>query len=244
MREIFNFDQDDLLEKNGTFSNINLIPEFAKYGEGVCLGLSQLWILTGNRAQTFVSEVKKVPNQRKVASWMDAQDTILSLIHYDYNFEDDRPRQPVNKTPMDNVNTPQGRMNTRKAFDERRQNLSAWATDNNLTLADDIYRFGHVITYSKQNDCARYRKAFADSVAEDVLHIIKTVRIGLIAFTGEDSGHACGFEKSNAADTVSIFDPNYGEYSLRKKAEISTFLHEKVVNGLELDEHWWIVGFN
>ena len=244
MVKIFSFDQSNLLDKTGTFSNTTLIQEFAQYGGGVCLGLSQLWMLISNRAQTFVSEVKKTPNQRKVAAWMGAQDNILSLINYDYNFEDGRSQQPVKKTPMSNVNTAQGRMNTRKAFDERRQNLSTWAGSNNLTLTDDIYRFGHVLTYSKQQNLDRYRKAFADSVAEDILRIIKTVRIGLIAFTGDEGGHACSFEKGNTSDTVFIFDPNYGEYSLRGKAEISTLLFEKVIEGLDLDEHWWIVGFN
>lgn len=243
MRTIFDFDQSELLDGTGAFQGVTVDAELSKHQDGVCLGLSQLWML---QSLDFANEIKKKANQLKVAAWMDAQDDILAMIRYDYEYQyqgGQAVARPPAK-PISNVALAEGRQNNKKAYAERRTNLEAWARGNALRLVDDVYRFGHVLPYSKRDDLAAYRKSFGSSLAQDIGRMARNSSVGLLAFTGERGGHACAFRASpQRAVPLALFDPNVGEVECVDSDEVSQFLNDNVVTGMDLDEHWWVVGF-
>lgn len=233
MQQLFAFDQ-------GVFLGApNTLPALAAHGEGACLGLSLLWVrhLHHNVAQTYRNYLAVQANQRRVAEWMNTQEHILGVIEYAYK---------LNGAPISNIQLAEGRENNKQAYLRRKKELRMWASFRNiprLTLVwEDTIRFANVIPHSPAASPARWRRAATDLIAADLQVASRRMGKGLLATTETEGGHAMGFRTRVAGTSIALFDPNFGEYELDDRTEISNFLFNHVITDATL-EHWWIVGF-
>ena len=128
MKTIFTYDQStDMIE------HYRATPKIKKYDEGVCLGLSQLWLKSKSQnmlIEKFRDYALKRNNQESIVEWMDAQDRLLSNLSYDYwykkgesyllkkggcRFDETGKKADKGRHAITNVNTPQGRLNNKES---------------------------------------------------------------------------------------------------------------------------------